>query len=517
MPFEQLIQQITDAHGPTTYQGGNQGKAINVTVGTGTLRSHRFAIYSFAAYGSRNSRTAPTNHGPFKWRIVATHRQNRWDINFNGGAYISKARTPPTGNFFTLTDRNNDPVVQVCPAAMFLLFDIEQANDPEALLKSLYEGLVLPLNVDRWHDLYCLRNDTQPNETITPTVEPEPTPQPTRARNRTQPTEAPQARREEFPGRGETWDIATTNYLPTIPEETQTEKIVRDIMTQRVTLLGADLIRHETSLREARRTYDRRLQELTRAREEMARLEDLVASIHRSIEGKGIAEDDPELLMLQTVLDSYYEKTWKVAEDYYALTRPITIRYAPAATGEQDPCEVQAGRFIVKITRAGSVAFWREDNRICKERRGWAISPHNSVDMGHNGSGICWGTQNTMLWEAQQKGDYAQLFLLTYQHLSYVNPEESYVSLRGYAQLLNLPYTDPVMEEAQRQQKEEEERLAKEAAEAEEARRREEQQQRITEGDELTPEELAEMGITGLGDLEIHENHLDAELTATDL
>lgn len=505
MPFEQLLDRVTQAHGVTRFKPNQQGRAIHVRLGTTCYRAPSYDIWSNAAYGSKTSPRPPATTGRMVWRIeIPLGNGRRININFRVATCLAQPRTNPTDifTFKTICDRHRNTVVQVTDKALFLLFDIEAADEPERVLQEIYEAFVLPLAEQRIRNMMmAFRTPAQQAATQAEDVyQREQPPQqvpfttfPRRARpTPLPPTPLPPLKPDEE-GEGKTWKkYGRQHLIPEIPAEDQKERVVVALRLQRSEGMRKHLKQQETTVEDAKRRYESKLKEFHRAREDFLKQKDILTSLQQGVSANEVKEDDVEIMMLKGVLDSYYEKVWEKEEFYYGLTRPVVMQYSPTALGTQDPCRVLAGKFIVRVSKEGVVQFWREDGRVCREprnsphanvernqgARGWCISPHNTLEWSEDGS-ICWGTQGTVLHKAQEEADYAQLFLITIQHISYVNPEESYCSLRGYAEYLGLPKVeDPTITSFEQ-----------------EIEAVKQPERGIEYGGELTPEEMTALGL----------------------
>lgn len=494
---DNLITRISQAHGQTLYHPDNQGKAIKTRVGHATEhhRTSLFNIYSNAAYGSRTSGAPGTHSGKIKYRLRIVSDLLNLDVRFlNGAQHLAKARTPPEmGSFFTVYDQQRHPVIQVTNTALYLLFPLEQLPNPEQVLTSIYESLVIPIDQARNAlPMTCFSTGTQRGQT-----------RPTTNTTRT-PTPPPP---RERPGRGSKWDFYRSMHQLPVDQARNAPSdvlpVIGTMLEQRKIAVVSQARGAEERMRQMERRYNEALRNLKYAQEQLEAEENTVRGLQVLIQKDEFKANDDEVVMLKAVLENQYEKAWSNGEHFWGLTKPVTIKYTPLTNRQHDPFEVYAGRFFVRVHKTGEVAIFREDGRICKERRGWAAAPHISVEYGEGS--ICWGTQSSMLRTAQTNRDYAQIFLLAYQHLSYVNPEESYVTLRGYAELLELPFTeDPNVLEAQKAAEQQAAQLLQEQQAAAQANI-------IQEAGELTMEELEAMA-RGPVLMEVNEEHLDAEM-----
>ena len=147
--FEQLLSEITTAHGPTSYTPSRGGAAVHVNVESSHRRAYSFSIINYGAYGSRNT-PAPNRPGKSTYRMtIRIPGGEDISIAFSRVAHLAKERTLPNDNIRSIRDTRGDPVIQVCSRAMYLLFDIEAAQNPDQVLKRIYESVVLPINVTR--------------------------------------------------------------------------------------------------------------------------------------------------------------------------------------------------------------------------------------------------------------------------------------------------------------------------------------------------------------------------------
>ena len=61
--FSPLMNEITASHGPTVYEGTKDGAGFKCWYSRNSpIRNYRFAIYNYASYASRGTKT-PANRG----------------------------------------------------------------------------------------------------------------------------------------------------------------------------------------------------------------------------------------------------------------------------------------------------------------------------------------------------------------------------------------------------------------------------------------------------------------------
>jgi len=478
MPFERLLEDISNAHGPTTFTADMEGKTVHHRNGTSDQRGYYYAIYSHASYGSKTGEKPPNKMGPYVWRAqldVNGDDGQPLAIQFDLGCYLSPIRTPPKDGekYAAIKDRDGvNTLIQVTSKALYLLFPIENVPDAENILRKIYEKYVLPIRLPTGgNPIRAFLTGPVPEVTEGP---PPPGVRRRDRRANTTPPRAVPVPPPEPAGKGKTWDYFSKRAeVAKPPAESQPEVVINAMVDLRKVGLKRRLKEQEDALKTVLREYEVKLRALQNQRLALQTKQDEVVALQNAMATINTDQDDLTLGLLKEVLESRYEKIWRHGDYYWALTRPIVMQYAPHTNGSQDPCKVMAGKFIIRVDQAGLVAFYREDGRQVNEPsedvtgtrggRGWSISPHNTVSWG-DGSGICWGTQSTAMTAAQEAADFSQIFLLTYQHLSYVNPDESYVSLRGYAKYLDLPMIeDPAILDFQAYLEDQKEQLRLEA------------------------------------------------------
>lgn len=549
--FDDLIREISDRHGPTTYHPQGNGAAINVDISRGDARNRNyyFQIYNNAAYGSR---TTPPPNRP--GRTIYTVRlrgpqDTRLQIDFREYAVLCSQRTLPNDNIRTVTDTGGRPILQVCSKALYILFDLERAVDPVVHLRRLYETFVLPLNVaieDQPLQVYHvpgLTNATltvertnrrggggggttrrrgfwtegaQRREYVNPVYggeTPQPAPEPPPPPPPPPPTD-----------KGEKWDVHGVMIpLPSVDRDPQ--EALLEVRKLRYRHLDTQLTQADRALVEAQNYYQDMLEAYHQAKRAMEEAEDRVRVLRemKRLREEGEVVEDEDMAALMAIIRSHYEKVWFHNEDIWALTKPIVISQTSRSARNRDNFRTLAGRFYVKVqAKSGRVAYYREDGRVALNGRGSSkvVAPHCI-----NGTQQCWGTYGPLLSRCQEAGDIGQILLLTVQHIGSATLNDGYMPLRLYAGNLNLPSTeDPEYDFFANAQPE-----------------NPEPDNTIIEAGDLTPEEMALFGLNGgqpqedrfqpephpevaqeedPGDsetLQVHDDYLDDELVGDEI
>jgi hypothetical protein len=353
---------------------------------------------------------------------------------------------------------------------MYLLFDIEQAQEPVVLLRQLYEHFVCPLSEASATrtQMRCFSGDinTQVAQT-TPLQESAPA---------------------EVPGRGELWDtIRQRNAVRRVPDVSRPEDAIQYMGQARQRTLVDQVERSRVEMSRRQRRYNELLQELSQAKTQLWEAEDEHAALQAFQSNPEGEQDDSQTQALRAVLDTYYEKIWVADRKVYGVTKPVVCSYRDPEYDVDEPDHFQAvlGKFVVVAEMSGRIDYYRLDQRVAhRGGSGEYHAPHKSGP-----SNICWGTYRDQLSQCQQNGDLAQLFMLVYTHLTSCTGNDCYIQLREYAQNLGLPHVDSA--DIDLNDPETRERFLENAeAEMERARQEEAERQRIAEEERLRAEEI---------------------------
>lgn len=513
MPFDTLMRQISDMHGPTTYKNGLGGAAVNVKRIGGQTREYYYTIYNFSAYGSRNT-PAPREHDTSYSRIRTSTNFGpsiQVDVRRGQTGYLCRERTLPGNLLVPIKDTMGRSVIQVSNRALFLLFDIELCIDAEAKLKEIYETFVAPIDRHRTAPA-ILAFTRRAEETNLADVERRVrTPEPRsyyEARAADRPGRTPPARDttgsrssvmepipSELEGKGTEWNMMTVN-LSSIPENSNIQAAVSTLKMARVRGLDTRITQTRAQMEATQKLQQQALQKLRDVTIVLHNNEDEYMGLLAIKQNRAKDENDADIQALTEVISSHYEKVWGNENCLWGLTKPIVMQHRCEVGETPDQYRVLAGKFVVKV-QADSIAYYREDLRVAMGGVSQkTISPHCYAN-SYEGTTICWGVYRDLIYNCLSNGDLAQMFLLVARHLMSVTPTDRYLELREYARRLRLPSTeDPSVDLLVDYKREKEEKRKK--AEQEEASRPRSlpvvpaTTPRIVDGGELSAEEMNE-------------------------
>lgn len=510
MPFDALIRQISEQHGPTTYKTGLGGAAVNVKRIGGQTREFYYTIYNFAAYGSRNT-PSPREHETTFSRIRTSTNHGasiQIDVRRNENGYLCRERTLPGNLIVPIKDTMGRSVIQVSNRALFLLFDIELCLDPETRLKEIYETYVASL--DRRRSTPALLAFTHRDEQTTRADAERRSRMPEPPRNYSearatppgQPYETPRRRVEEpveapeQTGRGIDWNLMTAN-VSSIPADSDIKAAISTLKNSRVRGLDAKINQVRVQMEASQKLQQQALQKLREITTTFHGHEDEYTGLLAVKQNRVNDDTDADIQALTEVVSSHYEKVWGNDSCLWGLTKPIVIQHRCEVGEVQDPLRVLAGKFLVKV-QADQIAYYREDRRVAfggvSQK---TIAPH-SYGNSNEGTTICWGVYRDLIYNCLSNGDLSQMFLLVARHLMSVTPTDRYMELREYARKLQLPLTeDPevdLLADYKRERGEKRKKLEEEAARSASVRPIPSvPTPRIVDAGEVSAEELSEL------------------------
>jgi hypothetical protein len=383
---------------------------------------------------------------------------------------LSKVRTAPSGNNLFSVSSGLRTVFQVCGSALYCLFSAEELygetpDEKAAELLFWYELLVQPLaiprgqqdinisipqdnyvnglppNLHRIGEIPYVGADgtayirTLPNSAATVNGS---TPSPR--------VSVPVLSRQEL-NKGKTWNF--DSHREREPKDSDFEGVLRYFTTRNKKVL-------ELSISDLARKRDDCLDKYNEALRKLNTYNSQLITAQAALEGareqylrttSTLSEE--ELMALTESVKFFYEKVWVAGNKVFAITKPIIATYRKPdhddisfVTEELDRSKMRVllGNFTISIDDNGHVDYKRTDGRFAlRESRGDRRDhPHKMGDR------ICWGVYQELLKTCHEKGEFAQLLILTYQHLCSVTYSDNYIPLETYASCLDLRITfDP--------------------------------------------------------------------------